>query len=526
MLKQLIVPLVLILSLYPALGAAVPAARIELNLAGVDEETQKLHTQMLVFNAERKRQEAIAVAEEIIERVKASGGNLTVPMINLSLLQAATGDFPRGLETLGQTIDRLDATEGENSISLVRPLAIKGLLHRLAGQFEKSESALRRAQHILHRSDGVYTAKQREILDQLTIVELEQRQFDEAIREQSYAYRISTLEHGADSLELLPATYNHAAFLSDLGQFDDAIIMLEDAVERISDVYGEEDLRLIQPLRSIANVRLLQREVLRYEVALADVNPETKWVRDALGRPFFLRGGKKRRGNQGAPVPITPGINHAHILDARAPPPGTPLPAENRSIFVDPSTPHSNSVGIVDKESYRLKRLQPYMRSGTQSLRRVVDILHKDPASDISDKIDALVALGDMYVVSGSSKAFQVYRQAWQQVLDSPNPAELQSKLFGSPIRIQPKTILPLPIVGRPVDSNYSVDTQLSVGADGQIANIEILQSGIPADEIRDLKRRLYLFRYRPRMEDGEFVATDNVALTLTYYGTPRGTSR
>jgi|TARA_B100002003_G_scaffold180837_1_gene168830 tetratricopeptide (TPR) repeat protein len=527
MLKQLLILLVMTLGLYPLAGTATPLARIELNLPGVDEETQNLHAQMLILNAERRREEAITAAEKIIERVKAGGGDPTVPMLNLSLLQAATGDLSKGLDTLDQTISMLDAGGDELNISLIRPLKIKGLLHWLAGQFEDSESALRRAQHLLHRSDGVYSSKQHDILNQLTVLGLQQREFDDAIREQTYAYLISTLEYGADSLKLLPHTYSYAAFLCDLGHFKDSIKLLEDVVQQLSETYGEDDVRLIKPLRSIANVRLLQREVERYEIALADVNPETKWIRDALGRPFFLRS-KSRERNRGTPEAITTGINHAHILDAPPAPRGVQLPAspDSRSILVDSSTPHTNSVGIVDKRSYRSKDLQSFMRSGVKSLRRVVDILDKDPASDATDKINALVALGDMHMVSGSSKAFTIYRQAWQQILESPNPAKLQSELFGSAIRIQPKSIFPLPVEGRPSDSKYAIETQHSVSAAGQITNIKILHTGIPANKIRELKRRLYLFRYRPRMENGEFVATDNLALTQEYYRASRQTTR
>lgn len=526
MLKQLLIPLAMTLSLYSLLGIATPIARIGRHLPGVDEQIQSLHSQMLIFNGERKRQEGITVAEEIIERLKASGGNLTEPMLNLSLLQAASGDFSKGLDTLDHTIDMLDAAGGEDRVSLVRPLAIKGLLHRLAGQFEESESALRRAQHLLHRSDGVYTSKQRDILNQLTLIGLEQGKFDNAIREQTYAYRISTLELGADSLKLLPYTYRQAAFLCDLGRFGDSIELLEDAVQQLSKAYGEDDVRLIRPLRSIANVRMLEREVALYDIALADINPETKWIRDALGIPF-IRGGTRTERSWGFPVKIQnlrpPGLRlqsqptQSSIFDVQGP---------NSSVLLDPSTRHTNYVGIVDKRRYRSIEPQPFMRSGTQSLQRVIDILNKDPGSDSTDKINALLALGDMHMISGSWKAREIYRQVWQQVLERPNPTELQAELFGSPVRIQPKSIVPIPIEGRPSYSHYAVDTQFSVNAEGKTTNIQILQSDIPADEIGKLKRRLYLFRYRPRMEDGEFRTTDNLALTLDYYGAPNKTKR
>ena len=117
MLKQLLILLVMTLGLYPLAGTATPLARIELNLPGVDEETQNLHAQMLILNAERRREEAITAAEKIIERVKAGGGDPTVPMLNLSLLQAATGDLSKGLDTLDQTISMLDAGGDELNIS-------------------------------------------------------------------------------------------------------------------------------------------------------------------------------------------------------------------------------------------------------------------------------------------------------------------------------------------------------------------------------------------------------------------------
>ncbi len=519
--RSLLLLTVLALAVTPLVGLSKPDARIEPVLAGVDAGTQQLHHRMLVLNSERRYEAAIETAELIIDRIRQNGGNPAVAIINLSLIQAASGDLIAAVASLDRAIDAADVSEVH--ASLIRPLELKGLLLRMMGRFEESVTSLRQAQNIVHRTDGVYSMQQQDILQQLTVIDILRRDYDAAVRQKNYAYIVSRTEFGEDSAALLPHTYNQAMFLASLGRFRSSINLLEEVVGRVEEYHGKDSLELIGPLRSIAEVRLLQRELTLYDRAVP--NPEEEWLDNALGPDFFLASQTRKVKEIPVKIRVRRPLN---IRDATEPGSGAPDPPERfpiadtgsgQELYISPNTEYSVSVGITDKSAFRSNHLQPYMKSTIRALQRVVDVLAGDATSDPTDRAMSLVELGDMYIVTGSAQAFDVYRRAWQLMGESPDPEGLRTKVFGVAARIQPHRLPPLPLDKKSVDGEYEAEVLFDVNDRGKIFNIRIVNANVPPEAIHDLKRRLFLFDYRPRMRGGSFAVSLDQTASQRFYG-------
>ncbi len=516
----------LLFAFAPGIGWSGTLTRINPELTAVDGDTQALHQQMLAQNAERNYASAIDAAQSIVGQIESRQGNPAEAYLNLGLLQAAAGDLATAIETVGRSIEAGEAHGGGVDPGLIRALEVKGLLLRLTGKLDDATLALRRAQHLVHRSFGVNSTEQQDILDQLTLVQLQARDVEGAIAQQEFSYRTFVDQLGVDNIELLPHVRRYALFMACLGQFRPALEALDDAIKRIERAHpGMDHDYLISPLQSIAQIRLLERELSIFNGAVPDLGPETEWLSAILGDRYYLQPPEKAHSGETVELRIHPPLN-PRTKDEPPPVANIPrLPASQREPLDDQvvqlsrDTPYSVSVGITDSESRRPNRVMPYMRSAIMAQRRIVSILDADADADLVDKVAAMVVLGDTYAISGSGQAFDVYQKAWWLIQESSSPEMLEERFFGAASLIQPRKLVPLPVPNRRQSETLQVHVQFDVTSDGKVMNIRVLESNVPTSEIRDFKRQLGSFQYRPRMEGGRFIETKDINLTRTFYG-------
>jgi tetratricopeptide (TPR) repeat protein len=149
---------------------------------------------------------------------------------------------------------------------------------------------------------------------------------------------------------------------------------------------------------------------------------------------------------------------------------------------------------------------------------RLVSILEKNPEMDVVERGLSLATLGDWAIVANDpATARDYYNQAWT-VLSS-NPTLDVASFFAKPAMID--FVPPLSAVDRGVRSRrpYSwgqIVFDFDVSADGRPLNVEkIAEKSQPTSAIESTyTRRLRETHFRPRIVDGEPVATDNVQLT------------
>jgi tetratricopeptide (TPR) repeat protein len=427
------------------------------DLPNVPANVQQLHHKMLGHKNANDLESAIETGLEIVDRL-ADGPekSLIRPLLNVGLLQMYTGKSDLAISNMQRCVELVEATEGVFSPQLIQPLYSLGYAYKRTGSQEQAVDIFRRAQHIIHRHDGVYSSDQLDVIDQLTELSVAKGDFASAGREQYFSLKISEAEFGSDSLELIPALDKYALYLKDIGRFRHSVGYYERTITIIENRYGAMDIRLIEPLQNIAAVRIHQQEAVRF------------------------------------------GITRSRVKES--------------GLKVNFNSQSSNPRGYLLQNPER-----PRTDDGEEALERALTIISEYPESDITDHIRAIVRLGDMYTISGDSRASDLYKQAAQMMQGREDLEELNNDLFGLPSRIQPRNTHVLPLYTSGDAGSYYADVEMTVKPDGRTGNIRITDANIPNQERKRLKQMIFRYRYRPKMVDGEMVSTD-MGIQQRYY--------
>ncbi len=234
-------------------------------------------------------------------------------LANGGLVRAANDDQASGMTLINQAVDDLEAFAGPYDAGLVAMLIPKGLIHYHMGDYVLAEDALRRAQHIAQRHDGVYAKDQLPIIDHLTDLYLAQGSLLNADREQRLSLTVSEAYFGAESEELVAALEKLGAYFSGRGGripsqsrmkkgnygsdvadsaerhrsqtrralLGDAVSLYERALQILEAKYGRNDLSLVHPLNGLAEVWLnaIQargkgKRLLKRALAIVEASPD------------------------------------------------------------------------------------------------------------------------------------------------------------------------------------------------------------------------------------------------------------
>lgn len=207
---------------------------------------------------------------------------------NAGILKALTTEVGPSLLLMEKAIEIVEAEHGPFQKDLVRLLVAKAVIEIQNRFFEAAEQDLRRAQHITHRYDGVYTRDQLGIVDRLTDLSLMRGNVLDADREQRFNLKISEQVYGGKSEELVPVLERLGEYFASRGfvipnvrpsqetgqisrddllasspsyraaLFRESLDLYERAIEIVENNYGPNDLRLIEPLKGLARTRLKQ----------------------------------------------------------------------------------------------------------------------------------------------------------------------------------------------------------------------------------------------------------------------------
>jgi len=431
-----------------ASGAETPIdAKLYTELVGVPEQVQQLQAEMLKQRETNNLEEAIATAESIIDELQEGPDDqLANALLNIATLHLESGDLSSTTASLLRAITVIEDVGGDYAPKLTQALYSLGSIQRVTGSYKDAESSLRRAQHIVHRHDGVYSVGQLEILDQLTLINISQGGIVEADREQEFSYRINEREFGAGDPAMIPAIGKHARFLAKVGRFQYAIGRYQQAIQIVEQHYGHNDIRSIEHWQGIARVRLDQKEFINY------------------GPTVNLSAYRKSNSSSASYLPA--------------------------------------------REDYADNRVK--LQEAEFALGQVADIIISQEGSDITDQIRALVHLGDIYTISGNEEAMVHYGAAIELMKDRLDMANLNSELFGFPTRIFPRKNFSFMVDAYDVpEQPFFADVEFEVTDRGKPTRIEVVESNVPLQEKKLLKKVIYLYRYRPRMINGEFTNSD-----------------
>ncbi len=235
---------------------------------------------------------ALPLINELAAAEEHEPGTQARLLANQAILQALVGDVPGALSLLDQAVALVESRAGPFDSLLVNLLSVRGLIQRDQKELDLAEQSFRRAQHITHRQDGVYSRRQLGIVDLLTDLHLQQGLVLAADREQRFNLKISEQAYGANSDSLVPILERLGGYFAQRGDtiplgpshivrpvaseadayteqyratlFKESIDLFERAIAIIENTYGPTDLRLIEPLHGIAKARLRQRTARKF----------------------------------------------------------------------------------------------------------------------------------------------------------------------------------------------------------------------------------------------------------------------
>jgi TonB family protein len=149
---------------------------------------------------------------------------------------------------------------------------------------------------------------------------------------------------------------------------------------------------------------------------------------------------------------------------------------------------------------------------GEHALQLALKELLQEQPPNYTRRGETWVDLGDWYLVSGDApKAAEAYRNAWKELQQSGSTALLsQPRVLA--YRPPPASATRSRIEPRDAEEHH-VDLRFTVTADGRTTDVRLTESDAPESQQKAVLYALKRARYGPRLENGEPVATTDVAL-------------
>lgn len=150
-------------------------------------------------------------------------------------------------------------------------------------------------------------------------------------------------------------------------------------------------------------------------------------------------------------------------------------------------------------------------RSAKRVAREFLEVVRAAHGDTSIETGQALIATGDIFLVSLDHRSNDYYLEAWSILEADP---DLRERLLGVPKRLRPTRTRTYPTNRRPSDVGphepLIVRMEYTVRADGRTGDIKILQATVLSEERRVSRSWLKGSLFRPRFVDGVAVATPN----------------
>ena len=422
-----------------SLASAEERALDHLYSPAMEEKPQLLLDRILTHARNSEYDYALTLSQSLLDKVdpmrRAAPGVYGQLLVNHGIIQSADGEYKLSLPLIESGLALMEQRANPFSPSLVNALMARGLTMFAADDMEGAEDSFHRVQHIMHRHGGVYAEDQIPVIDWLTKTSLKRGEPVDADRLQRFSLRVAENAYGPDSIELLPLLDRLGGYFASRGStippmvgtelrlqrdmlFKLAVNMYLRSVAIIEQNYGENDLRLVQPLRGLANARMLQITNRKY---------------------------------------------------------------------------------------------------AEEALERSLAIVESNPGSDLSDRAQALVDLGDLYVITSDTRAGETYLSAWHMLQESPETQEIANLYFSTPLRLFPRES-PMLYIDRQPDNTEAgdplfVELAYNVTTSGKVSGIRLIDKNVPNEHARVLRHKLKTSRYRPRISEGEILETEDLSL-------------
>ncbi|MBA3564126.1 MAG: tetratricopeptide repeat protein [Gammaproteobacteria bacterium] len=385
---------------------------------------------------------------------------------------------------------------------------------------------------------------QRKAAHETVRAHLEAEQYDEALEVAEGAVRRTEQEVGTEASELVAPLLDLAKVQGIAGEYATSANHYERAISLIEAADGPYDRRLIEPLSGLGEMHLAQQ---RYSDAVESFQRARHiWHRvdgintlhqlevvDGLADSFL--GARKLLEANRAKIRAFRIAEHHY---GRASLEMAPAIRELADWYLETGQHpgavilYERALGVLERELGEYDpQLVPVLNGlataraanghrlgeAEEALERVLSIIERQPDAGIAERVNALVNLGDWFIQANEAQAAQkFYAEAWGLLASDASSADDMEALFGRPVnlRFPPmpsyEPIPPVPfreIDYRELRERY-VDVEFTVGADGRVSDVTIVDADAPLEQMFLVRKRLYEAIYRPRVTGGEPVDT------------------
>jgi tetratricopeptide (TPR) repeat protein len=362
---------------------------------------------------------------------------------------------------------RIDATEKEHghvARELEAPLFELGKLYVSAEQCQNAIPILRQAALLSQRLDGVMNPRQLRVYEPLSECYVALDMVRDLARVQEQVLLVRENIYGKDDIRMLPALARAGEWYERAGDYQSARDLYSRAMRIARKAGGDQDIRLVLPLRAMARTYRLE---MQYE------------QEGLRGKALDAQG--QRTLERAARIVRTKA--------SEAPRQATDAP---RSDLV----PTSNTDGGSGPGGAR----------GTNG--NSVEV-------DAHLRVDTLLELADWYQMGGAVRdAVKVYKEAWQAAVAS---GQSGADLLGEPQPILYRAAVGVALRRPPADreklKHYWIDFEFTVTRFGEVTDVVATNATAPRDLQLGIAENLKRTHYRPRFIDGEAVDTPGVRI-------------
>jgi len=403
--------------------------------------------------------EAVPHAEQVLKLAEAQATTpaaeaVQVALMNLGMVQNLSDDYVGAESTYLRAIKLIESSGRPLHDRLARAYAGLASAYHDGNRHDLAVTSFDQAIALKRRHEGLLTAQQVPLIEKYIDSLTELGRYPEALKAQKYLLRIATRQHGASSPKLAPTLEEIGRWYASIGAYDQSRRTLREAIAIVEAAEGPNSPLLVGPLLAIA------------------------------------------------------ACNRRQLLDPAAQPLASP-DEQRQALYHDPSAmlvPVQVSPASLAGE-------------GERSLLRAAQIVDQAAEPSPVAVLNVRTQAGDWYQVRNQPDRARVhYQQAWRaaaSVTDKLNGKSYTEAIFGQPVLLHmfrpdgwnryPKRP-PTEVEVRNVVVEYTVNAQ------GRVEAPQVIDDS--GDERRGEKTAWSLqstARYRPRLENGEPVATPGV---------------
>ena len=211
----------------------------------------------------REYSEAVPIAARLVELTSEEFGEQStetaVAISNLAESQRRARLYEDAEQNFLTSVDLFRQLDGEFTEAVVTPLVGLGVTYQSMDMHPQAVTALEEARTVSRRIHGLLGEQQVTILHHISNSMASMEMFEQADAQRLAGLRIMERLHGENSLEILPALYEHAMWLRDGFRFDRERDYYGRAMTIIRNQESNNSPLMAQPLRQIGNSFRVQK---------------------------------------------------------------------------------------------------------------------------------------------------------------------------------------------------------------------------------------------------------------------------